>query len=93
MAHEQSETVQAPSGKWVNVYGRDTAKKGKRLPQDATGVGHEEYETVEQAVDAAKRRSKQHGVGRRGYAHGGMVAGKQLSSGAMSRFGRACRGR
>lgn len=57
MAHEHSETTQLPSGKWVNVYGRKTKSAGKRLPQNASGVGHEEYDSVDAAVTAAKKRS------------------------------------
>ncbi len=56
MSHEKSETVQR-GGKWVNVYGRDTKKRGERLPPDSTGYGHKEYDTVESAVDEAKKRS------------------------------------
>lgn len=52
MSHEQSETVQLKNGKWVNVYGRRTAKAGQRLPDDG------EYDTVDEAVKAAKKRSK-----------------------------------
>lgn len=49
--HEQSETVQRPDGKWVNVYGRGLPQAGQPLP--GTGV----YETVEEAVRAARTRS------------------------------------
>ena len=56
MSHEQSETVQLPSGKWTNVYGRRTAKKGQRLP------GEIEYDSVDEAVEAAKKRSEEYGV-------------------------------
>lgn len=53
MSHEQSETVQDPrSGKWVNVYGRKTKRAGERIP----GTG--EYDTVKEAEDEAKKRSK-----------------------------------
>lgn len=58
MSHEVSETVQDQrTGKWVNVYGRGTKKAGQRLPQDATGLGHKEYDTVDDAVTEAKARS------------------------------------
>ena len=50
--HEQSETVQLPNGKWINVYGKKTKNAGKKLP------GEIEHDTVEDAVDAAKKRSK-----------------------------------
>lgn len=57
MSHEQSETIQLPSGKWVNVYGRRLPKAGQQLP------GTPEYDTVEAAVSAAKNRSAAHGSG------------------------------
>jgi hypothetical protein len=51
--HEQSETVQRPGdGKWINVYGRRTPKAGQPLP--GTGV----YDSVEEAVAAARQRSE-----------------------------------
>ena len=49
--HEQSETVQAPDGRWINVYGRGTQKAGQPLP------GLPTYGTVDEAVAAAKARS------------------------------------
>lgn len=49
--HEQSETIQLPSGRWVNVYGRRTPKAGQPLPNSG------DFETVEEAVAAAKARS------------------------------------
>ena len=52
MSHEQSETIQNPSGKWINVYGRKTKNAGKQLPDSS------EYNTVEEAVSAAKKRSE-----------------------------------
>ena len=52
MSHEQSETIQTKSGKWINVYGRKTKKAGQILP------GEREYDTLEEAVEAAKKRSK-----------------------------------
>ena len=59
--HEQSETIQRPDGTWVNVYGKNTLKAGKQLP------GSGEYSTVEEAVEAARARSKAFsGVGVRG---------------------------
>lgn len=52
--HEQSETVQLENGKWVNIYGPGTPHAGQRLP------GTSEYDTVEEAVKAAKQRSDEH---------------------------------
>ena len=52
MSHEQSETIQLKNGKWVNVYGAKTKKAGQQLP------GETEYDTVDEAVSAAKKRSK-----------------------------------
>mgnify|MGYP001565877490 CR=1 FL=1 len=49
--HEQSETIQR-DGKWINVYGRKTPKAGQQLPGTPT------YGTVEEAVEAAKERSR-----------------------------------
>lgn len=51
-SHEQSETVQRPDGKWVNVYGRRTPQAGQQLP--GTGA----YATMQEAVRAAKERSR-----------------------------------
>ena len=50
--HEQSETIQI-GGKWINVYGRKTPRAGEPLP------GMPPYDTVEEAVAAAKQRSEQ----------------------------------
>ena len=59
MSHEVSETIQDPkTGKWINVYGRGTPNAGKRLTPDPSGLGHEEYDSVEDAVKAASGRSK-----------------------------------
>lgn len=59
MSHEVSETVRDPqTGRWVNVYGKGTAHAGKRLPADASGVGHEEYDSAEEAAAAARKRSE-----------------------------------
>ena len=52
MSHEQSETVRIYSGKWINVYGRNTKKAGQKLPDS------DEYDSPEEAVAAAKKRSK-----------------------------------
>lgn len=52
MTHEQSETVQLPgSGKWVNVYGKETPQAGQRLPGDV------EHNSMEEAVRVARQRS------------------------------------
>lgn len=55
MSHEQSETVQAPDGSWVNVYGRSTPQAGKRLP------GMPAYPTLEAAESAARARAEEFG--------------------------------
>lgn len=52
--NEQSETIQRPDGRWINVYGRSLPKRGQQLP------GTEHYGSVEEAVAAAKARSKGH---------------------------------
>lgn len=52
--HEQSETVQRPDGRWINIYGAATPNAGKPLP------GMPEYPTVGAAVTAAKARSAAH---------------------------------
>lgn len=49
--HEQSETIQRPDGKWVNVYGRGLPKAGEQLPGTPT------YGSKEAAVEAAGWRS------------------------------------
>lgn len=51
MSHEQSETIQRPDGKWINVYGSNLPQAGIQLP--GSGL----YSTVEEAVAAAKARS------------------------------------
>lgn len=51
MSHEQSESIQRPDGKWINVYGRALPKAGQQLPGTPT------YDTVDDAVSAAKARS------------------------------------
>lgn len=58
--HEQSETVQTREGQWINVYGKGTARglPGKPLEpkyfyESAT------YPTMEAAVAAAERRSRE----------------------------------
>ncbi len=52
MSHEQSETIQNKRGKWINVYGQKTPQAGQQLP------GTPEYNTVEEAVNEAKKRSE-----------------------------------
>lgn len=56
--HEESETIQDASGRWINVYGRNIpGKAGQSLP-----LQHEferpSYGTTEEAVSAAKMRSQ-----------------------------------
>ena len=54
--HEQSETIQGPNGRWINVYGRKVkGKAGTQLP------GTKSYATMEEAVAEAKRRSEEEG--------------------------------
>jgi hypothetical protein len=53
--HEQSETVQRKDGKWINVYGEKTPSAGQQLPDSG------EYDTVDEAVSAAKKRSEDYG--------------------------------
>lgn len=53
MSHERSETIQDPkTGRWINVYGRGVPNAGAQLP------GTDSYLTIEEAVRAAKARSK-----------------------------------
>ena len=52
--HEQSETVER-DGKFFNVYGAATPKAGKVLP------GEPAYNTIKEAVTAAKNRSERYG--------------------------------
>ena len=54
--HEQSETEER-DGRWVNVYGRATAKAGQVL-KPREDYERESYDTVEEAVRAAERRSE-----------------------------------
>jgi hypothetical protein len=53
--HEQSETVQDRQGRWINVYGKATPQAGRQLP------GTPAYNTVDEAVTAAKERSAAEG--------------------------------
>lgn len=55
MSHEQSETIQAPDGTWINVYGKATPKRGQQLP------GTPAYPTVQDAERDARARSADHG--------------------------------
>ena len=52
MAHEQSETVQGPDGRWYLVYGRGTAVPGRRIP------GTPSWGTPEAGDPYASARSK-----------------------------------
>ena len=55
--HEQSETKQDAGGKWINVYGRAIqGKAGQPLPR-LHDFERDQYDTVDEAVAAAKRRS------------------------------------
>jgi hypothetical protein len=54
--HEQSETVQDDSGRWINVYGKKTPQAGQPLPYKGNS-----YRTVDEAVAAAKKRSADEG--------------------------------
>ena len=54
--HEQSETVQRPDGKWINIYGRKTPQAGQPLPLKFP-YEREAYDTMEEADRAATRRS------------------------------------
>ena len=62
MAHEQSETIQNKSGKWVNIYGKQTPQAGQPLPKRGI-YERSEYDTVEEATAAARRRSEEEGLG------------------------------
>lgn len=55
--HEQSETIQDASGRWINVYGRGTPKAGQPLPS-VHDFEQDAYDTVDEAVAAAKKRSQ-----------------------------------
>jgi hypothetical protein len=56
--HEQSETIQLPNGRWINVYGKDTATPGRPLPP-IYDFEQASYDTLKEAVAAAKRRSEE----------------------------------
>lgn len=71
MSHERSETIQdQDTGRWVNVYGKGTAKAGKRLPKDESGVGHEDYDSPEAAAEAARKRSEAAGEAQKQFEDG-----------------------
>jgi hypothetical protein len=55
--HEQSETVQNDKGEWINVYGGTTPQAGKNIQLPDTPT----YPTVDDAVNAAKKRSLDYG--------------------------------
>lgn len=55
MSHEQSETIQTQDGRWINIYGKSTPNAGKQLP------GTTSYQTIDEAVSAAKSRSESSG--------------------------------
>jgi hypothetical protein len=51
--HEQSETTKdSRSGKWKNVYGKETSVPGRKIP------GTSDHDSMESAVDEAKDRSR-----------------------------------
>lgn len=54
MSHEKSETIEV-DGKYINVYGRGTPKAGQQLPDS------KEYDTLGEAVGAARERSRKYG--------------------------------
>jgi hypothetical protein len=54
--HEQSETIQDKLGRWINVFGRGTPQAGTPLPKKYDWE-RPYYKTVEEAVEAAKKRS------------------------------------
>jgi hypothetical protein len=58
--HEQSETVQRPDGKWINVYGSGLPQRGQQLP------GTPVFDSMEEAVRAARGRSEMYRNGVRG---------------------------
>lgn len=84
--HEESETVQSPSGRWINVIGRNKPGAGTPLkplwPEES-----KDYPSVKSAVSAAELRSKRFREGdestsevlreraqkMRGFAKGGKV--------------------
>ena len=70
--HEQSETIQLPNKRWVNVYGRGTPKAGEKLP------GTPDYPTVEDAVGAARKRSEGIGQSMAGETKTVLVEGRRL---------------
>ena len=68
MSHEQSETIQLQNGKWTNVYGRNTKNPGQKLP------GEKEYDSADEAVNAAKKRSKSFD---KSYRHSSILSGEE----------------
>ena len=60
MPHEESESEQDAQGRWINVYGRGTPKAGQPLPR-RYDFERDSYDTVEEAVAAAARRSDEEG--------------------------------
>jgi len=57
--HERSETIEK-DGKYVNVYGRGTSTPGDPLPKRYR-FEHDSYDTVKDAVHAARKRSSAEG--------------------------------
>jgi hypothetical protein len=54
--HEQSETVQLPNGRWVNVYGKALPSAGMQLPNSV------DYGSMDEATAAARARSESYGT-------------------------------
>ena len=50
--HEQSNTIQLPDGRWINVYGRGLPQAGQQLPHSG------QYGALQQALIAAQDRSR-----------------------------------
>lgn len=64
MSHERSETVSVfgPRVKYRNVYGPGTGKEGQRLPALYPWENDNDFDTLEDAINAAKRRSQDQNV-------------------------------
>ena len=64
MSHENSITVQAPSGKWVNISGNVGGKFNPRKAEalfragKVKPLGGASFNSAQDAVDAAEARSK-----------------------------------
>lgn len=58
--HEQSETIQDKAGRWLNVFGKNTMSGGKPIKKKYD-FEKDTYDTVDEAVAAAKKRSEEEG--------------------------------